>query len=319
MPGYDIIGDIHGHADALEALLHRLGYRNRNGAWRQVGREVVFLGDFIDRGPRQIDAVTIARRMVDAGSAHAISGNHESNAVGFASRGPDGKWLRIRGSNNTHQHKAFLEAVGCDSPLHRELVDWFKTLPLWLEIPGVLRAVHACWDGSAMAALAPHLDECNRMLADDIPLLFTKGEPAYEAAERVLKGLEVPLPEGFVYHDKDGVPRRNTRIRWWDDGALTYRHAAIVDEDLAAQLPDVAFPGAPFPIVAGTPLFFGHYWMGGVPRLVSSGMACLDFSVAKDGFLAAYSHDGELNLRPDKLTWVAPGNDAEPSLPAPGS
>ena len=31
---YDIIGDIHGHADKLESLLAKLGYRNRNGCWR---------------------------------------------------------------------------------------------------------------------------------------------------------------------------------------------------------------------------------------------------------------------------------------------
>ena len=33
---YDIIGDIHGHAGALHALLRKLGYRHSQGAWRSV-------------------------------------------------------------------------------------------------------------------------------------------------------------------------------------------------------------------------------------------------------------------------------------------
>ncbi|MGA1076197.1 MAG: serine/threonine protein phosphatase, partial [Ilumatobacteraceae bacterium] len=33
-PGYDIIGDVHGYADRLEALLHQLGYRVTNGVYR---------------------------------------------------------------------------------------------------------------------------------------------------------------------------------------------------------------------------------------------------------------------------------------------
>ena len=69
---YDIIGDIHGQADKLEALLRTLGYRERGGAWRHPARTAIFVGDFIDRGPAQVRSVTIARRMVDAGAAPAV-------------------------------------------------------------------------------------------------------------------------------------------------------------------------------------------------------------------------------------------------------
>ena len=49
---YDIIGDIHGQEDKLEALLLRtLGYRDTAGAWRHPTRQELFVGDFIDRGP----------------------------------------------------------------------------------------------------------------------------------------------------------------------------------------------------------------------------------------------------------------------------
>lgn len=48
---YDIIGDVHGHASALAALLTRLGYRETRGAWRHPDRQAIFVGDLIDRGP----------------------------------------------------------------------------------------------------------------------------------------------------------------------------------------------------------------------------------------------------------------------------
>ena len=43
---YDIIGDIHGQADKLEALLRTLGYRDTAGAWRHPERQAIFVGDF---------------------------------------------------------------------------------------------------------------------------------------------------------------------------------------------------------------------------------------------------------------------------------
>ena len=93
---YDVIGDIHGHADALEALLGHLGYRQNGGAWRHPERQALFVGDFIDRGPQQRESVDLVRRMVDAGSAQAIMGNHEFNAIGWFLPDPEcpGEYLR---------------------------------------------------------------------------------------------------------------------------------------------------------------------------------------------------------------------------------
>ena len=49
---YDLIGDTHGHADALQKLLEQLGYAKQKGVYRHPERQAIFLGDFIDRGPR---------------------------------------------------------------------------------------------------------------------------------------------------------------------------------------------------------------------------------------------------------------------------
>jgi hypothetical protein len=144
---YDIIGDIHGHADELESLLTTLGYRNTYGAWRHANRTALFVGDLIDRGPRQVDTVRMVRAMVDAGSARCIMGNHEFNAIAWHTADPElpGEYLRQHGRpGNRQQHARFLADVE-GTALHDELIDWFKTLPLWLDL-GQLRIVHACWN-----------------------------------------------------------------------------------------------------------------------------------------------------------------------------
>ena len=63
--GIDFIGDIHGYADELELLLHKLGYSSRGGAWKHPGRIAFFVGDFIDRGPKNVEAVHLVRSMIE--------------------------------------------------------------------------------------------------------------------------------------------------------------------------------------------------------------------------------------------------------------
>ncbi|RYG77434.1 MAG: metallophosphatase, partial [Alphaproteobacteria bacterium] len=61
----DIIGDIHGHADRLEGLLLKLGYRQSGGAWRHPQRTAVFVGDLVDRGSQQRRTLETVRAMVE--------------------------------------------------------------------------------------------------------------------------------------------------------------------------------------------------------------------------------------------------------------
>jgi hypothetical protein len=67
--GYDIIGNVHGHAAALETLLAKLGYARRDGSWTHSERTAVFVGDFVDRGPENLRACRIAMAMIEAGTA----------------------------------------------------------------------------------------------------------------------------------------------------------------------------------------------------------------------------------------------------------
>ena len=317
---YDIIGDIHGHADALKALLAEMGYRSHGGAWRHSNRTAVFVGDFIDRGPRQVEAVDVVRRMVDARSAEAILGNHEFNAIAWYLPDPDqsGEYLRPHhsakyGSKNFEQHKAFLDEV-IGTPMHKEIIEWFLTLPLWLELDGI-RAVHACWHKPFMEYLAPKLADGNRLTRElmgeacrepaneqekDSP------EPSiFKAVEALTKGIEIPLPDPHRFVDKDGHSRRRVRTRWWDRDANSYWKSAMLDDVAREALPEDQIPDhVRIGHDGGAPVFIGHYWLTGTPRLLTDTVACLDYSIAKGGQLVAYRWEGEPLLDSSKFFWV---------------
>ena len=62
---YDIIGDIHGHAHELEILLQKLGYQKQHGIYSHpLKRQVIFVGDFIDRGPQIRETLQLVRANV---------------------------------------------------------------------------------------------------------------------------------------------------------------------------------------------------------------------------------------------------------------
>ena len=316
---YDIIGDIHGHADALKALLQQMGYRDRGGTWRHPDRKAIFVGDFIDRGPKQVESVDIVRRMVESDAALAVMGNHEFNAIGWflPDESKPGEYLRPHhsakyGDKNYRQHEAFLAEVE-GTPRHKEIVDWFMTLPLWLELPG-LRVVHACWHQRFIDFLAPRLAAGQRLTSElmveasrepedeaekDVP------EPSvFKAVEALTKGIETPLPKPYSIRDKDGHKRSRVRVPWWRSPPATFKDAAIVEDQERDQLPEDLIPErALIGDGGGKPIFIGHYWLTGKPKLCSNTVACVDYSIARNGKLVAYRWDGSAALDAAKFHW----------------
>lgn len=292
---YDIIGDIHGQYEKLAGLIKTLGYWETNGAWRQAGHKAIFVGDLIDRGPQQVNTVNLVRNMVEAGAAECIMGNHEFNAIAWATPDPcvPGEFLRQHGrAGNRHQHQAFLSEVE-GTLLHGELVSWFKTLPLWLDL-GDIRIVHACWNDAYMEQLKPFVG-AQKTLTDELILWSSQeGHWAFVAVEALCKGLEVDLPIGASFHDKDGQVRRKMRLRWWEQDFSTYRKAALVASDIIDQIPDTPMPAdSRVKVYEGPPVFFGHYWQVGKPLLFRDNVACVDYSAGKGGALVAYRWGGE--------------------------
>jgi hypothetical protein len=300
---YDIVGDIHGHEDALHRLLRKLDYAETDGIFRHLERKMIFLGDFIDRGPQQREVLRIGRAMCEARSAHAVLGNHEFNAIGWAAQSKDGGFLRPHTAKNEHQHIEFLSQLGAGSYDHEETLRWFRTLPVWLELSG-LRVVHACWHGRSRRALLPYLDDKGRFTETGLQESYRPASDAHAAVNIMLKGPEQHLPEGIHFFDKDGHQRKEVRLRWWDQAATTFRKAALGMDGREDELPDIVIPND-FRYKDDKPVFFGHYWLQGIPKLTAGNAACLDFSVAKKGYLTAYRWSGEEKLLPENLVYVA--------------
>ncbi len=126
----DIIGDIHGYADTLEALLQKMGYEKHKGVYAHPERKVLFVGDYIDRGPQIKETLAIVRAMVETGNAIALMGNHEYNAVCFHFQETEGGHLRKHDIKNIIQHYETLKQFQNRQSEYEDYIDWFKTLPL---------------------------------------------------------------------------------------------------------------------------------------------------------------------------------------------
>ena len=130
---FDIIGDVHGCGDELESLLTTLGYvveERRGGTGLDAGpvyrhpdgRQAVFVGDLVDRGPRVLDTLRIARNMVEAGSGWCVMGNHEQKLL----RALQGRNVQI--THGLADSLAEIEALPPDD--RAAFVDALKT---WLD------------------------------------------------------------------------------------------------------------------------------------------------------------------------------------------
>lgn len=300
---YDVIGDIHGHAGALRRLLAKLGYAEIEGVFRHESRKVIFAGDFADRGPHQKETIAIARGMCEAGAARAVLGNHEFNAIAWSIRKQRRGFLRKHTPKNRKQHEKFLKQLAEGSPAYRKAIQWFRRLPLWLELPGGLRVVHACWHKPSMNVLAEHINDEGAFTEQGLREACSDGTGAHAAAEVVLKGPEQTLPNKMSFFDKDGHAQRRVRLRWWEPKATTFRRAAIGMDEQLEKLPETELP-TDFRYLETIPVLFGHYWMQGKPMITNPKAACLDFSVANNGCLTAYRWSGERELVAENLAHV---------------
>ena len=144
-PGpFDIIGDIHGCADELTALLERLSYGPRSDedpTWHHPGgRKAVFLGDLTDRGPGSVAVLRRVWPMVQAGTALYVPGNHCNKLMRYL------KGNKVRVGHGLAQTVAEFEALPARD--RRDLTETTKTLImtappyLWLD-EGRLVVTHA--------------------------------------------------------------------------------------------------------------------------------------------------------------------------------
>jgi serine/threonine protein phosphatase 1 len=80
-----VIGDVHGRSDLLHGLLRKIAF-DAARLESQVQRELIFLGDYVDRGPDSrgvIDLILSTSAERDFWSVTALKGNHEQALLQF--------------------------------------------------------------------------------------------------------------------------------------------------------------------------------------------------------------------------------------------
>jgi hypothetical protein len=309
---YDIIADIHGRFDKLSALMERMGYQKDGDSFiPPAGHKALFLGDLIDPKPGHFlpggvrSTLRAVKAMCDRGDALCLMGNHELNAIYFHSKGPNGKYLRIRGSKNIAMHQGTLDDFkNYDDPQgewHQVWMPWMKGLPFYLDLGG-LRAVHATWHPEMIERVA------GRSFDDEDFFLACSGKSTADgkALETLLKGIEVELPEGKGFYDHTGAWRENIRARWWElpDSGIGYDGLVFPSNSLICcdTVSKESFAEIPGYELDAPPVFIGHYFKAADSRLQPErrNVACLDHSAAKDGPLVAYRWKGEAHINPEQ-------------------
>lgn len=109
---FDIVGDVHGCADELIALLESLGYRvaldgDAVDIGPPAGRKLVFVGDLVDRGPRTPDVLRIVMAAVGAGHALAVMGNHDRKLA---------RWMAGRAVTVSHGLQESIDQLAAQTP-----------------------------------------------------------------------------------------------------------------------------------------------------------------------------------------------------------
>lgn len=146
------IGDIHGCAALLDALLERIA----GHAGARVHR-LIFLGDYIDRGPDSAAVLRTVSRLnwAEPERVVCLMGNHERMLLdALQSRRDAAHWMHNGG-------EATLDSFGARDPtgLPKDTLDWIEALPT-LHADAARWYVHA---GFRPGAEVPDPDDHNRL------------------------------------------------------------------------------------------------------------------------------------------------------------
>jgi hypothetical protein len=254
----DIVGDVHGEYDALVRLLKKIGYDDLGR--HSDGRRLVFVGDLIDRGPDSPAVLRAVKRMVEAGFAQCVAGNHEINAIrdqADQERSGEGWWYG--------RNEASYDAVVVDP---REKEESF--LPFLRGLPGALesedlRVVHACWHG-------PSIDRLR-----DAPTVIDAFHREAEANKKNLEGLGLALrerarAESFEWHR---IKNESTKLELipelaaYDEANQMGNAIKVATSGVERAARDSYWASGKWRMVErvpwweeyeGPPVVIGHYW-----------------------------------------------------------
>ncbi|WP_281189367.1 metallophosphoesterase [Vibrio diabolicus] len=286
------IGDIHAQTEKLMALLDNQGFELNEAEERGEDVKLVFVGDLIDNhiesNTDHIALLETVKSLVDNGQAICLLGNHEFNAIGWFLKNVDVTHLRDRNKpGNLRQHQHFLEQVGQDSSCHQQWVEWFMTLPLYLNA-GDVRAIHACWHDESIERLERYLNPDRSLKTEHWADAFNPEHELFDLIETLLKGPEIALPGGTSFKDKNGITRDQIRVAWWKDqySVECYRDLAMVPTGQNDAIPDIHLRSnaLAFNTPSLFPVVVGHYTLSPThfPQPMSDSVICVDYNAGKD-------------------------------------
>ena len=121
------VGDIHGHMEKLRSLWKQIAFDDKEDM-------LVFLGDYIDRGKKSVEALRFVQKQVECHeNVHALCGNHEAMMLGYLREYGLGRTLRghfdiwlMNGGKVTKKQLAALPAEEAE-----ELLAFVKARPLY--------------------------------------------------------------------------------------------------------------------------------------------------------------------------------------------
>lgn len=217
-----LVGDIHGRSDLLEQMLELIDAHI--GGTDANDPQLVFLGDYVDHGPRSDEVLARLRELTASfpDNVTCLMGNHERMLLDFltdpVTRGA--RWLRAGGAATLLSYRidgpalaaaplpdALRAAAGrLRAAMGEETLEWLTALPLsWQS--GTLWAVHA------------GADPYREMTAQSARVLLY-GHPEFDSAPR---GDGLWIAHGHVEADlpRAGDGRIALDTAAWSTGRLT--------------------------------------------------------------------------------------------------
>lgn len=127
-----VISDIHGCFKMLEKLLTK---------WKRDEQQLIFLGDYINRGEESLQVLQLVKQLVDEQYAIALKGNHEAMFLEWM-QVPERRtqmFINIGGIATIQSLKTFLlerdstieQLVASIKDEHGHIIEWLETLPLF--------------------------------------------------------------------------------------------------------------------------------------------------------------------------------------------
>lgn len=114
------VGDIHGYFSQFLALYRKLQFSSSEDL-------LIFLGDYIDRGPDGLAMLQWVMRKVQEPHVIALRGNHEQMMHGYYTMGPEGDLWLPNGGRPTYAALCRQELV--DRHVVRDCLQFIDTLP----------------------------------------------------------------------------------------------------------------------------------------------------------------------------------------------